>query len=136
MKNCISENQIMKNARMKTKLQHPIELHQWSVENISSANFVYVSQDEYINTDNFLANHFSKSIAIKGMQKLHGFIIIASSTSKVKVKTFSHASESMIEKVCISEDRLKLSEIKGYYRLYMNITGSLHMYWQKMKMIK
>ena len=80
-------------------------MYQWAVENISSANFVCITQDEYISTENFLANRFSKSITIKGTQKLHGFIPIASSTSKVKVKTFFHASESMIEKVCISEDR-------------------------------
>ena len=87
------------------------------MENISSANFANVTQNEYISTENFLANRFTKSITIKGMEKLHGFIPIASSKSKVKVKRFSHASESMIEKVCISENRLKLSEIKGYVQV-------------------
>ena len=94
-------------------------MYQWAVENISSANFVCVTQDEYINTENFLANRFSKSITIKGMQKLHGFIPKALSILKVKVKLFYQVSESLIEKTCISEGKLQLLEIKGYVCCYI-----------------
>ena len=52
-----------------------------------------------INTDNFLKDRLSRSIAIQGTQKLHGFIPIPSSTSKVKVNVFSESDISTTEKV-------------------------------------
>ena len=68
----------------------------------------------YINTDNFLKDRLCRSIAIQGTQKLHGFIPIPSSISKVKVKAFSESDISTTEKVTTIQDRLQLIEVSGY----------------------
>ena len=57
---------------------------------------------------------YTSSIAIQGTQKLHGFIPIPSSISKVKVKVFSESDISTTEKVTTIQDRLQLTEISGY----------------------
>lgn len=65
------------------------------MKNIIHVNFLYVTQDECLNTEKFLVNYLSKSITIKGKQKLLGFIPVVLSISKINVK-ISH--ELNIEK--------------------------------------
>ena len=74
----------------------------------------YVSQEEYIETAIFLENRLSKSIAIQGAQKLHAFIPIPFSKSKIKVKMFSNSTEFTTAKVTSLQDRRQIAEISGY----------------------
>lgn len=77
-------------------------------------HFEFSAQEEYIETEQFLEECFSHSITIKGTQRLHAFIPIASTTSKILVKSFLHATESTIETVTKSLGKLDLRDIHGY----------------------
>lgn len=92
----------------------PQQLFDWADKNITSIHFEFSAQEEYIETERFLEEHFSQSVTIKGTQRLHAFIPIASSTSKLLVKTFSDTTESTVETVTKSLEKLALRDIYGY----------------------
>lgn len=96
------------------QIQTPFQLYEWAIQNIFVANFIYVSQEEYIETDRFLENRLSKSLTVQGTQKLHAFIPVPLSNSKVKVKIFSESNESTTKNVTAVQDRLKITDVSGY----------------------
>lgn len=96
------------------QIQTPFQLYEWAIQNIFVANFEYVSQEEYIQTNKLLEDRLSKSVRIKGTQKLHAFIPIPLSNSQIKVKIFSDSNVSTTEKNTALQDRLKINEVSGY----------------------
>lgn len=96
------------------QIQTPFHLYEWATLNIFAANFVYVTQQEYIETEKHLENRLTKSVTIQGTQKLHTFIPIPPRNSKMKVKVFSESTEFKIETVSTIQDRLSFAEVSGY----------------------
>lgn len=93
----------------------PHQLFDWAVENIKTVSFEFSTQEEHIETEiKFLEERFSNSLTIKGTQKLHCFIPVESSSSKITTKVFSNASESTIEVVSKSSEKLQMADISGY----------------------
>lgn len=99
------------------QIQTPFQLYEWSVQNIFVANFTYVTQQEYIETERQLESRLNKSLTIEGTQKLHAYIPVPSSNSQMKVKVFSESSESINVKVTTIHDRLSISEVSGYVNI-------------------
>lgn len=103
----------------KNQIQTPFQLYEWAIQNIIVANFTYVSQEEYIETDTFLENRLSKCVTIPGTQKHHAFIPIPLIKSKIKVKIFSESIESTTVKVTSALlHRLQITEICGYITIF------------------
>lgn len=96
------------------QIQTPYQLYEWAVQNIFVANFIYVTQEEYVVTEQFLENRLSKSKTIQGTQKLHTFIPLPASKSLIRVKIFSESNDSSTEKVTALQDQLRIMEISGY----------------------
>lgn len=111
----------LKRLATKASLQRPFEnqiltpkdLFDWAVENVKSVNFEFSTQEDHIEAERFLEKRFSYALTIKGTQKLHAFIPLLISTSRILVKSFSNSSESRIEKLNASE-KLQLADVSGY----------------------
>ena len=97
----------VKRLATKASLQRPYDnqiltaqqLFDWAAKNITSVHFEFSTQEEYIETETFLEDRFYQAVTIKGTQKLHAFIPIESSKSKILAKHFSNATEYAIEAV-------------------------------------
>ena len=68
------------------QLQTPLQLYQWAKENIPSVTFVYVPQAEYEEESKMIEMRLSTSKTIEGTQKLHSFLTVPGSKTKLMAK--------------------------------------------------
>ena len=79
----------------KDQIMDAKQLFEWSHQNISNIDFVFVTLEEYIKTEEQLANRYNTAVPISGTQKFHAFLPLKCGT-KVNVKLFSSAVVSSI----------------------------------------
>ena len=58
----------------KDQIMDAKQLFEWSHQNISNIDFVFVTLEEYIKTEEQLANRYNTDVPISGTQKFHAFI--------------------------------------------------------------
>ena len=75
--------------------------------------FCYVTQEDYVKTEQQLEHRLSQAVAIHGTQKLHTFIPLKCGT-KIQTKAFTFSSLSEIHPVIHLGDNLNISELSGY----------------------
>ncbi|XP_074029570.1 uncharacterized protein [Leptinotarsa decemlineata] len=90
----------------------PLQLFQWSEENITSIKFEYCSNLEYSEEESLLKYRIKEAETIKGTQQFHTFIPL--SLTELKCKIFSSSDESSIQGIVEGGKSLTLDGVSGY----------------------
>lgn len=92
----------------------PFELYEWLKCNLSKTmEFCYITQEEYIETEQQLQHRLSQAVAVPGTRKLHAFIPSTCGT-KVKTKIFSDSSLSETHAIIDVREKLDFEKLTGY----------------------
>lgn len=95
------------------QIMTPLQLFHWCQENIKSIHFLFSTNEEHINEENFLKQRFEKAKTIPGTQKFHSFVPI--SHRQISTKVYSFSTEN--EKFYIEEGirgSMDINDVKGF----------------------
>ena len=98
------------------QLQTPEQLFQWAKSNIPQVTFEYLTQEDIRKVGEELSERLEQSKKVDGTQKLHAFIPINGSSSKVITKPYSRSSKEKTVTVMLTEPRelLNWEQLNGY----------------------
>lgn len=94
------------------QIMTPLQLFQWSEENIPNIKFEYCTNLEYSEEESLLKYRIQEAETIKGTQQFHTFIPL--SLTELKCKIFSSSDESCIQGIVEGGKTLTMDEISGY----------------------
>ena len=103
------------------QLQTPLQLYQWAKENIPSVTFVYVPQAEYEEESKMIEMRLSTSKRIEGTQKLHSFLTVPGSKTKLMAKVYSASDSSTKAQVSTHVTRMRCPGMRSMGLLPVNM---------------
>lgn len=102
------------------QIMTPLHLYEWLKCNLSkSMEFCYVTQDEYVKTEQYLAHRLSKAVAIPNTRKFHAFIPSTCGT-KIQTKIFSFSPSSETHTILPVGEDLDFDKLTGYLVSFYN----------------
>lgn len=94
------------------QIMTPIQLFNWSEQNIPNIQFFYCTNKDHEQENDFLRSRFQEAKAIKGTQKYHTFI--PHSETEIKTKIYSFSDIYDIQEVTEGGLTLPMNDIFGY----------------------
>ena len=108
-----------------TKSQHPHELHELFIfcyTQLQGITFKFITTKEFGNEETLLQERFSKAKTITGIQRLHSFVPVDTSTLQVRVYSVSCDFCTEAVQVVVSR-QVNMCDIKGWVLLFMMVPG-------------
>ena len=101
------------------QIMTPRQLFEWCSQNIQKIQFNYVTVEDYKVEKTLLSERFNQCQSIPGTRSFHAYIPLSTSTTMLKVQTFSGSERSIKvsiigEKIEDEDFILMLDDIRGF----------------------